>query len=369
MSGPVRVLHAVVNMNRGGAETLIMNLYRNLDRSKIQFDFLTCKPGVYDRQIERMGGKIYRIPYISGVDVIGYWQALSSFFKDHAGYRLIHAHMDKMSGWVLKAARQAGIPCRIAHSHNTRSEGGFAAKAFKWYAGQSISSSATHLLACSQAAARWLFKQSSDTAGIVKNGIEQERFFFRSEVRDAVRKELGIGESAFVLGHVGRFQHQKNHAYLIEVYAKARPMLNDSVLLLAGDGPLRDELQRQTERLKLENSVRFLGVRSDIDRLLQALDLFVFPSRHEGLPLTLVEAQGAGLPCIISDNVTREVDLGLGLIQSLSLKDQQAWVERVLEAARDGASREIPGDALRMQGYDIRDTARWLENYYLSMVR
>lgn len=368
MAGPIRVLHAVVNMNRGGAETLLMNLFRNIDRTKVQFDFLTSKPGVFDEEIEALGGKIHRIPYISEVGQLGYRKALRLFFEAHSDYQAVHSHMDKMSGFVLSAARKAGVPVRIAHSHNTRSEGGMAARLFKWYAGTKIASAATDLIACSKAAAQWMFRGRSKQAHILQNGIETERFSFDQVKRDHVRRELGISADAFVVGHVGRFLKQKNHVYLIELFADLCRTQQNAVLLLAGDGPLRGEIETRVRQLQLSSRVRFLGVRSDVDALLQGFDVFVFPSLHEGLPVTLIEAQGAGLPCIISSEITTEVDLGLGLVKFFPLHEPSVAMKHLSEAARKHLERTVPADALARKGYDIRSTARWVEAYYTAQV-
>lgn len=369
MDGPIRVLHAVVNMNRGGAETLLMNLYRNVDRSKVQFDFLTSRPGVFDEEITEMGGTIHRIPHITDDGHLSYRKALNLFFESHNKYRIIHSHMDKMSGFILRAAHKAGVPIRIAHSHNTMSEGGYVARLYKWYIGTYITSSATDRLACSNAAARWLFADKVGKTQILHNGVECDRFEFNAVTRADMRAELGIGEATFVIGHVGRFLQQKNHAYLIERFAELQSGIKDSILLLAGDGPLRAEMEHKVNKLNIAHKVKFLGVRGDIDRLLQCFDAFVFPSFHEGLPVTLVEAQGAGLPCVISDTITSEVDMGLGLIDFFSLKDKKGCLEKIRAAINRGGTRLIPSDGLTKQGYNIRKTAHWVEEFYLSRTR
>ena len=192
MGGPIRILHVVVNMNRGGAETLIMNLYRNMDRSKVQFDFLTCREGAFDEEIAAMGGRIHRIPYVTDVGHFGYVKALDAFFTSHPEYKIVHSHMDKMSGLVLRSAKKAGIPIRIAHSHNTSSEGGTATKVYKSYAGKFILPNASHLLACSNLAANWLFEKKANQARILKNGIDCDQFAFSAEVRKQVREELKL---------------------------------------------------------------------------------------------------------------------------------------------------------------------------------
>lgn len=356
-------------MNRGGAETLIMNLYRNIDRSKVQFDFLTCKEGVFDAEIVELGGKIHRVPYITEVGHTGYIRALDHFFASHQEYKIVHSHMDKMSGFVLRSAKKAGIPTRIAHSHNTSSEGGFAAKAYKWYAGKFILPCATHLLACSNAAAKWLFVDKADAAKILKNGIECDRFAFSKETRNQVREELQISRYTFVVGHVGRFAHQKNHTFLIDIFAQLVQHRPDSVLLLAGDGPLRLEIERKVKDLNLENKVKFLGIRSDIERLLQAFDVFVFPSVHEGLPVTLIEAQGAGLPCLISEAITQEVDMGIKLVEYFPLINETTWAEKVKSIAARNLTRSVPASALSQKGYDIKKTAELTQDFYLAVSR
>ncbi|MCY9660261.1 glycosyltransferase family 1 protein [Paenibacillus chondroitinus] len=369
MGDPIRILQVVVNMNRGGAETLLMNLYRNMDRSKVQFDFLTSKPGVFDAEIEEMGGRIHRIPYVSEIGHTKYMQALEHFFETHPQYQIVHAHMDKMSGFVLRAAKKAGAPVRIAHSHNTSSEGGVAARAYKWVAGTFISSCATHFVACSNKAAKWLFANKVNKAMILKNGIESEKFAFSPEVREQVRQELGLSSESYVLGHVGRFAHQKNHSFLIDIFAQLHQEKPNAVLILAGDGPLRAEIEKKVEALHLQDKVKFLGVRSDITRLLQAFDMFVFPSLHEGLPVTLIEAQGAGLPCLISDKITQEVDMGIQLVERISLENKSVWIERINSVIARNLPRHIPSFSLSNNGYDIKNSASWTEGFYLGVLR
>lgn len=369
MGCPLRILHVVVNMNRGGAETLIMNLYRNIDRSKIQFDFLTCKKGVFDEEIEGMGGKIYRVPYVTDVGHFGYVKALDTFFTSHSGYKIVHSHMDKMSGFVLRSAKKAQIPIRITHSHNTSSEGGRVTRAYKSFAGKFILPAATHLLACSNLAADWLFAKKADKAMVLKNGIECDEFAFSAEVRNQVREELELQQENFIIGHVGRFSHQKNHSFLIDVFAELINDKSNAILVLAGDGPLRVGMEKKVRDLNIEDKVRFLGIRSDINRLLQAFDVFVFPSIHEGLPVTLVEAQGSGLPCIISENITKEVDLGINLIQYSVLTDKMMWVEKVRKIAGGNEPRNIATSSLSDRGYDIKNTAKWAQDFYLSISR
>ncbi|KAB7708166.1 glycosyltransferase [Bacillus aerolatus] len=367
MGNPLKVLHVVVNMNRGGAETLIMNLYRNIDRSKVQFDFLTCKPGAFDEEIIKMGGKIHRISYVSEVGHFKYIRELNQFFSTHKEYKIVHSHMDKMSGFVLRSAKKAGIPIRISHSHNTQSEGGVAIRTYKWFAGKLIIPNATTFFACSNYAAKWLFHAKYSDTHILKNGIEYEKFAFSNEVRKEVREELKLSNKSIVLGHVGRFAHQKNHSFLIDVFEELSKKNEDAVLLLIGDGPLRKEIEAKVQNLKLEEKVTFLGIRSDINRILQAMDIFVFPSLHEGLPVSLIEAQGAGVPCLISDRVSLEVDLGMDLVDYAPLDDKAVWMDMVKRISSKRISRTNAQESLIEQGYDITATANKIEDFYLTI--
>lgn len=367
MDSPLRVLHVVVNMNRGGAETLIMNLYRNMDREKIQFDFLTCKSGTFDDEIMELGGKIHQIPYVTEVGHRNYLKKLRQFFQENPTYKIVHSHMDKMSGFILKAAKRENVPIRIAHSHNTESEGSLPVKAYKWYAGCHINSSATHHYACSHYASKWLFGAKSSEAFILKNGIQLDTFQFNPEVRYAVREKLQIKESALVLGHVGRFNQQKNHLFLLDIFYGVNKAWPNSILILVGDGPLDSEIMEKITALNLENKVYMLGVREDIHHLLNAFDIFVFPSRHEGLPVTLVEAQGAGLPCVISNKITNEVDMGIGLVDYLPITLTRTWVQHIIKLAMDKRVRKTRQKALAQKGYDIKSTAQQMESAYLSL--
>lgn len=353
-------------MNRGGAETLLMNLYRNVDRTRVQFDFLTCKEGVFDQEITSMGGKVYQIPYIADIGHFGYIKALNQFFATHKEYRIVHSHLDKMSGIVLRSAQKHHVPVRIAHSHNTSSEGSFAARLYKWYAGKHIVPSATHFLACSHAAARWLFATQNGQVKIVQNGIECEQFVFSPDIREQIRTELKLDKD-FIIGHVGRFNHQKNHSFLIDLFAQLTNIIPKAKLLLVGDGPLRKEFEEKIYQLHLQEKVKLLGVRSDIHCLLQGFDLFVFPSLHEGLPVTLIEAQGSGLPCLISDVITDEVDMGLGLIHYASLQEKSKWLDVIKRIAESPVQRVSSYQSLREKGYDIKRTAAWTEGFYSAI--
>lgn len=368
MGSPLRVLHVVVNMNRGGAETLLMNLYRNINREKVQFDFLTCKEGVFDAEIEKLGGKIHRVPYISEVGHFGYIKVLNNFFTENNYYKIVHSHMDKMSGLVLREANHAGIPIRISHSHSTKSEGDFLARCYKWYVGNHINSNATNLIACSSEAAKWLFFRNSSKSIILKNGIEFNKFKFSQKKRIKARKKLNIDNDALVVGHVGRFSTPKNHKFLIEIFNEINKTHQNILLILVGHGPLLPEIKNKVLEYDLTDKVKFLGVRSDIDDLLNAFDLFMFPSLYEGLPVTVVEAQASGLPCFISDSISKEVDLGLNKVEFISLSNKSDWIEKVNKYNRN-ISREFSSNILNKVGYDIEQTTQQLQKFYSTVLR
>jgi glycosyltransferase involved in cell wall biosynthesis len=363
---PLRILHVVVNMNRGGAEMLIMNLYRNVDRSKVQFDFLTCKEGEFDSEILKLGGKVHRIPYITDVGHFRYVKELNSFFTRNNEYKIVHSHMDKMSGLILRSAKKVGIPLRISHSHNTSSEGRIAAKLYKWLIGNLILPNATNLVACSTNSAKWLFKGQSRSTKIIKNGIEIEKFTYNPKSREVVRDLLNLDPNTFVIGHIGRLDHQKNHTFLIDIFSKFNQVNGNSVLILVGDGPMSEDIKRKVLELGIADKVKFLGIRTDIHLLLQAFDVFVFPSLHEGLPVSLIEAQGSGLPCLISDRITKEVNIGSNLVDFVPLTDKKLWVKKMKDIASNPIDR-ISNVPFSMNGYDIKEEANNLENFYLSI--
>jgi len=361
---PIRILHVVVNMNRGGAETLIMNIYRQIDRSRVQFDFLTCQQGIFDAEIASMGAKIHRVPYVTEGGPVKYKKALEQFFRAHPEYAIVHSHMDKMSGFVLQAAKRCGVPLRIAHSHNTRSEGNVLSKSLKWFAGKMLLQTATHYFACSKEASKWLFKHQSKNVRLLKNGIDSQLFKPSMEYRAKIRSEWHIAEDSLVVGHIGRFYHQKNHRFLIDIFSEMIRIHPNSFLVLVGDGPLRKKMEDKANSKLLSNRVIFLGVKENVHEIMQAFDIMVFPSLHEGFPMTLIEAQSASVPCVISDRITNEIDMGAGLIRYESLKmPPLSWAIQALcfDQMKKGSAADI-----KKKGYDIEQTAKWMENFYLS---
>ncbi len=365
---PVRVAHCMAGLSHGGYESLVMSLYRCIDRERLQFDFISSFSGVYEEEIEALGGRIHRIPFITQKGPFVYTRQLDRVLAEHPEYTIVHSHMDKFSGLVMARAKKAGVPVRIAHSHNTQNEGGLAFQLVKDHYGRMVLPNATHLFACSEAAARWMFGEKAGEARILKNGVDPEKFRTALCQRRAVREELHIAPDAPVFGHVGRFTPQKNHRYLLDIFAAVHAFDKSAVLLLIGTGPLLEEMQKKAEALGLEGCVKFLGARQDIPRLLAGMDGFLFPSLHEGLPVTLVEAQASGLPILASTAITPEVCV-TDLVQQIKLSDPpEAWAKAALTAAKSRTGRrECPEEALRRAGYDIHDTAQKLQDFYLEL--
>ena len=362
MSEPIRVLHCVVNMNRGGAETLIMNIYRNIDRSKIQFDFLTSIEGVFDDEIRSLGGNIYRIEYITKSGPVKYAKDIYNLLREH-NYKIIHSHMDRMSGIMMREANGAGIPVRIAHSHNTQSEGGVFVRLIKKYYSRYLID-ATNYFACSEAAAKFMF---SKEVSVIKNGVDTSGFIYNLNIRDKQRKEYKV-ENKMVIGHVARFNKQKNHTFLIDIFNEVHKRDKDTVLILVGKGELQESIKEKVENLCLQHDVIFLGSCGNVNEILQMFDLFLFPSLFEGLPLTVIEAQASGLKCVLSDTITREADISSNVEFIPLSKSSAEWADEVLKY-KAGYERKDMSDVIRQSGYDIKGTAKMLEEFYLDEYR
>ena len=359
---PVRILHVVTYMDRGGLETMIMNYYRHMDRSKVQFDFLVHREfrADYDDEIEALGGKIYRIPRLVPWNR-RYQQALKDFFKEHTEYKIVHVHQDCMSSVILKAAKKQGVPVRIAHSHSSSQDKNLKYLIKMYYRGQ-IARYATHLLACGKEAGDWMF--CGAPYGVLNNAIDSRRYVYDAECRQRVRESLQIADDTFVVGHIGRFMAVKNHAFLLEVFAKVKEQKNNSVLLLVGDGEQRAEIEAKVATLGIEGSVIFTGVRDDVPELLQAMDCFALPSWYEGVPVTLIEAQAAGLSCVVSTGVPVEC-AKTDLVEHLELSKGAAfWAEKIL--GKEGLPRKNTREDIAQVGYDIETNAKWLQEFYLE---
>lgn len=358
----IRVLHIVTYMGRGGLETMLMNYYRHIDRNKVQFDFLVHRDfeADYDKEICELGGRIYHISRLIPWSY-SYRKKLKTFFREHPEYKIVHVHQDCLSAVALQCAKECDVPVRIAHSHTS-----CAVKNLKYivkrYYKKKIPVYATDLFACGKQAGEWMF--SGKNFRIIPNGIYLKKFRYSEVTRNRIRKEMHVDENV-VIGHVGNFTKAKNHTHLMEIFYEIQKRNSSACLVLAGSGELQEKVRRQVIELGIQEKVIFLGTRSDVNELLQAMDVLAFPSLYEGLPVTLIEAQAAGLPCVISDHVSEECIVTRDLVTVMKLTDSPAeWAEHIL--SRINKKRKDCTQEIVKAGYDIESSVKKLGNFYLS---
>lgn len=357
-----RILHVVTNTGRGGLETLLMNYYRKIDRSKIQFDFLRHRSDheAYDDEMIALGGKIYELPRMNPFSP-SYLKKLDSFFAAHSEYKIVHVHQDCMSSIILRAAKKYDIPVRIAHSHSSSQDKNIKYP-LKLYYRQKIPKYANELFACSKEAGEWMFRGNPFI--LLNNAIDTQKFRFDPQKRAEVRSKFNIGENTLLLGHIGRYAATKNHTFLIDIFYEVKKLYPDSVLLLIGDGELKPTIENKVANLGISDSVIFAGLRSDVDELVQAIDVFVMPSLYEGLSMAFLEVLSSGVNAVIADHFAKVCDI-TDTVHRVSLADgAQIWAKRIIELSntvRTDMSHHI-ADA----GYDITENAKWLCDYYIK---
>jgi glycosyltransferase involved in cell wall biosynthesis len=362
---PIRVLMINYKMQCAGIESFIMNIYRNIDRTKVQFDFLVhyAQRQFYDEEIEQLGGRIYRLTVREDNDFVKYFRDLKRFFEEHIEYMIVHGHMESFGQFYLKAAMNAGVPIRIAHSHIAQKNNDLKGMV-KYWLNKGYGKYATDLFACSEIAGKFMFGENASFT-VWNNAIDVEMFSFNIDIRKIMREKLDISDGQLVIGHVGRFNTQKNHTFLIDIFCEIKKIRNNAVLLLIGGGDLEYQIANKVEKMQLGESVRFMGVRKDVNMLYQAMDVFLMPSLFEGLPVSGIEAQTAGLPCVFSDTVTRETDI-TGNVSFISLSEKPSeWADRICKML-DTFKRENQGDTIASKGYDIKHQADMLAQYYLD---
>ncbi len=362
---PIRVAQVVGKMLGGGVEAVVMNYYRHIDRSKVQFDFLVDADStlVPRDEIESLGGRVFEIPPYQ--HVAEYQRELQRLFKQE-GWKIVHSHINALSVFPLRAAKKAGVPVRIAHSHSTSGKGEYAKNALKAVLKTQSNRYPTHRFACSQFAGEWLFGKAAHFE-VVYNAIDLDRFRFNAEARAQARADLGLVGNQFAIGHVGRFTAQKNHTFLIDIFTEVAKRRDDAVLLLVGTGEAGASVKALVDERGLTDRVKFLGQRSDVNRLYQAFDAFVLPSLYEGLCLVGVEAQVSGLPCLLSDAITREVDV-TGECKFLSIDSPVVWADAIcsLSTKSDEGRKSTSLDSFA--NYNIDQQADWLLRRYLQLI-
>lgn len=359
-SRPVRVAQVIGKLSAGGVESVVNNYYQQIDRTKFQFDFYIDADSSFPprQDLIDMGARYFVIPPYQ--KLLPYITTLIKLFKENQ-YQIVHSHMNTLAVFSLFAAWAAGVPVRICHNHSTADKGELVKNVMKYALRPFAKLFATDYCACSQCAGEWLFGRRAVQEGrvaVFHNAIDLERFGFDPDLREAVREEMGLQKS-FVIGHVGRFCWQKNHDFLIDIFAEVYRQRKDAVLLLVGNGSLMDKMKKKVHRLKLDNAVRFLGVRSDVSQLYQAMDVFVLPSRYEGLGIVNVEAQAAGLPCIVSDRVPEEAKITENLIFFPLKAGAARWAELLPGGA--GANRKLD---IRNPAFNIVTAVGKLQQFY-----
>lgn len=367
MSAKIRVLHMIGSLGIGGSQAFVMNLYRKMDRNQIQFDFIADSRdnAYYAREIEELGGKIFYFPKFNGTNYFKIKSTWKNFFSDHKEYKILHSHVRSYASLYIPIARSYGVKT-IIHSHTTSNGSGIAsiAKAILQYP---LRYQADYFVGCSAEAGKWLFGKKvveSNRYFAIPNAIDAEAYRFNPDIRRKYRAELGLCDETTYI-HVGRFHPAKNHAFLLNLFAQIHKQNEHTKLILVGDGDLRNEIESQIRTLQIESAVILTGNRSDVANLLQAADCFLLPSRWEGLPVVAVEAQAAGLPCFLSETITRDINIS-PLVHYVSIDNgPEPW----LQALRDAdTSRKNVLSQIKDAGFDVNSTVAWLQDFYSGLI-
>ncbi len=369
MDYPIKVLVLDTVMDRGGAETMMMNYLRNMDRSKVQLDFMVNRDykADYEDEIKELGGKIYRMCPMYPQNFGKYKRQIREFLKSHPEYQIIHSNLEERSYFALKEAKKLNIPVRISHSHNAPK--GFDLKSIvRYYFRARLKPQVTHMFTCGLEAGDWLYgKENRDKFIMQNNAIDAKSYEYNEEIEKKMRKEFKL-EGKFVIGHVGRFFPQKNHSFLIDIFNEVYKKDKSAVLMLVGGGELKEEIENKVKLLGLENAVIFTGVRSDVNNIMQCFNLFILPSLFEGLPVTMVEAQAAGLKCIISDKVPKQCDI-TGNVEIIPLEESpKKWAEKIL-SYKNSYKKESMYEEIVKAKFDIKENALWMEKFYINALK
>lgn len=370
MSEPIRILRVLGSLDIGGIETNIMNMYRIIDRSKVQFDFiLHCsKECTYSDEIRKLGGNIYFFPQYKGYNHIEYVKRWKDFFSEHPEYKVLHCHIRSTASIIIPLAKKYGLTT-IAHSHSTSSGRGVKAL-FKNIYQLPIRYQADYLIACSEEAGLWLFGKKSVKSGnyrVIYNCINTGDYKFSEETRHMVRAQLQIPDNTYVIGHVGRFHEAKNHNFLIDLFKQIQFTHSDTLMLLIGDGKLKSVVEEKIRDYGLEQKIIITGERKDINKMLQAMDVFVFPSVFEGFGNAVIEAQASGLRCIESDQVPGSTVVIPELVERLSLtEDKDVWISKIMEKNRP-LDRSECSYLIGERGFDVYKTTFWYQELYIQL--
>lgn len=366
MKKPIRILHVLQRMEAGGTQALLMNLYRKIDRSKVQFDFFVEYPDkqFYDDEIIKMGGKIYYTNVRKDFNILKFQKQLKKVLLENE-YKIVHVHAYTIGFFVLQIAKKCKVPVRIAHSHSNNMTKDWK-KNLKIIMQKLFLVYATDFMACSMEAGKYLFKNKK--FDILNNAIDSERFIYNEKNSKKIKENLKLKDK-FIVGHVGRFKAEKNHKFLIEVFKKVKEIKNGAKLLLIGDGPLKKEIQILVNKENIENDVIFLGNCPNVNELLQVMDVFVFPSLYEGLGIVAIESQASGTPILISNGVPDEAIIS-PICKKISLDDNYSkWAEEAIKISKSNLAHTNLQKYIIEAGFDINGTSKWLEEYYINKTK
>ena len=374
MAQGIRVLHVLGNTQLGGAESRVMDLYRHMDRERVRFDFLvhTEKEGHFDKEIKELGGQIFCVPRFRLYNFFSYRKAVKNFFEGHREFQAVQGHITSTASIYLPIAKKAGIPVTIAHARSAGVDKGIKGKMTRWMR-RNLSKKADYLFTCSELAGISVFGEKAVREGktiFIPNAIDCRLFAYNEKKRMELRRKLGI-EDKYVIGHVGRFHYAKNHEYLLHIFAELckKEKLNEDlknkksfVLLLLGEGSGMEGARALAEELGVADRVYFLGNRDNIYDYYQAMDYFVYPSRYEGLPGTMVEAQASGLKCVMSDTICREVAV-TELVHTMDIRaDAALWADYIRETA--DYQRKSHVEEMQKAGFDVNGQAERMMAFY-----
>lgn len=369
MEMPIRVLVLDTVMDRGGAETMIMNYFKNINRNKIVFDFLVNREykAAYEDEIKALGGRIYRMCPMYPKNFKRYKKEIRRFLINHSEYKIIHSNLEERSYLPLKEAKKLGVKIRISHAHNAPK--GFDIKTIaRYYFRARLKKVVTHMFACGKMAGLWLYgKKDFDKVIIENNAIDARKYEYNEILEKSAREQFNLN-GKFVIGHVGRFFTQKNHEFLIDVFNEVYKRDKSAVLVLVGDGELRSHIEEKVKLLGLSNCVKFLGVRSDVNYLMQSFDLFLLPSLFEGVPVTMIEAQSASLKCIISDKVPKECII-TDNVEVIGLdEDIKTWADKILKY-KNSYKKKSMYEEIAAKKFDIKENALIMEKFYVNAIK
>lgn len=372
----IRILHSVSNMDRAGIETMLMNYYRNIDRNKIQFDFLCNKKdiGAYEEEIKLLGGRIFRTPGLNPLKFPQYVKYMDMLFNEHPEYKIVQGHNGAFAVYSLFCAQKNNIPIRIFHGHNSSLHNSALCFDLKYplkvFCKRKILRVANKYWACGHSAAKFYFGDEifdNRDYTVINNAIDLDKFSYNNVVREKIRKEFNI-DGKDIIGHVGRFNVVKNHTFIVDVFNVYQEKNPNAMLVMIGDGEQKETIKEKVHSLNLDSKVLFVDNIPNVYEWYQAFDLFLMPSHNEGLPVVGIEAQAAGLPCVFSSGVPSEIAV-TGNCRFISLSEPcSTWVKTVDSMISRKNSRIKVDDVITNAGYNIKNEAKQLEKMYFDLV-